>query len=114
MNKKKSPQLQDQDHLEDLIRSYSDIERHIFSKIGSDIYIGKDKVQPALRSLLRDESKNIQAMRLWEVLNASIINEAYDLALRQSQNFEQVQFAKALKHWSFFMMNVLNLLAKND
>ena len=113
MNKKKSQQQQDQDQLEGSI-SFTDIEKHIFSKIGSDIYIGKDKVQPALRSLLRDESKKIQAMRLWDVLNASIINEAYDLALRQSQNFEQVQFAKALRHWSHFMMNVLHILAKND
>jgi hypothetical protein len=94
------------------------LESSVFTEIESGpnkgIYIGKEKIPNVLRSLLRDESKNIQTTRLWEIMNASVINEAYNLALMQSTDFEQVNFAKALKHWSFFMMNVMKILEKND
>lgn len=67
---------------------------------------------PQIRSLLRDEAKNLQNTRLWEILNASVINEAYNLALIQSKDFNNVQFAKALKHWNHFMLNAIYLLSK--
>ncbi len=110
---KKSPQSSKSDQSESLTPSFLEIQAHIFTAIeDGTLYIGQDKVEPALRSLLRDEAKNLQTMRLWEIMNASVLNEAYDLALRQSTDFDHVRFAKALKHWSFFMLNVIHILAK--
>jgi len=111
MNKKKSPQQQDQDQLEESPK-FLDLESRVFSVINGKMYIGREEIPPTLRSLLRDEAVNIQATRLWEIMNASVINEAYNHALLSSTDFNQVQFAKALKHWSHFMINVMHLLSK--
>lgn len=92
--------------------NFLDIESKVFTLIGRDIYIGKDKIDSQLRNVLRDEAKNLQTTRLWEILNSSVINESYNLALIQSKNFEEVLSAKMLKHWSFFMVNVLKQLSK--
>lgn len=96
----------------DQLPNFLDIESRVFTQVGNDIYIGKDKIDQTLRSVLRDEAKNIQSSRLWEILNASAINEAYNLALIQSKNFDEVTSAKMLKHWSFFMVNVIHTLSK--
>lgn len=94
--------------------TFLEVESRVFTQVGKDIYIGRDKVDATLRSLLRDEAKNLQTTRLWEILNASVVNEAYNLALIQSTDFEQVLSAKMLKHWAHFMLNVIHLLAKED
>lgn len=106
--KKLSPPLQNQDQSP----TFLDTESRVFSVQNGKIYVGKEQVNEVLLSLLRDEAMNLKTTRLWEILNASILNEAYHLALIQSNDFEQVQFAKALKHWSFFMENVLHTLTK--
>jgi hypothetical protein len=92
--------------------TFLDVESRVFSIRGTNIYIGKEKVTDQLRSSLRDEAKNLQTTRLWEILNASVINEAYNLALIQSTNMEHVQFAKAMHHWSKFMLEVIHILSK--
>lgn len=106
------PQYEAQSPTSDQLPTYLDVESRVFTKVGEDIYIGKNKIEPALRSVLRDEAKNLQSSRLWEILNASAINEAYNLALIQSKNFDEVTSAKMLKHWSFFMINVIHKLSK--
>lgn len=111
MNKKKPQQnTQEQDSVE--FPKFLDIESKVFTQIGKDIYIGRDRIDSTLRSVLRDEAKNLQTTRLWEILNASITNEAYNLALIQSKDFDEVTSAKMLKHWVFFMINVLHQLSK--
>lgn len=92
--------------------SFTDIESRIYKQVGNDVYIGKDKINEAMRSALRDDAKMIEASRLWEILNASALNEAYDIALIRSLDFDQVRFAKALKHWIHFMRNVIYNLTK--
>ena len=111
--KKSSMKPLNQAPLENL-PSFTDAESRVFTKIGKDVYIGREKMTDVMRSLFRDEAKNMQTMRLWEVLNDSVIYEAYDLALRQSTDFDQVMFAKSLKHWSHFIMNVIRILSQED
>lgn len=108
MNKKKYPPTSDQDQFP----TFLDIQQRVFTQVGDDVYIGTTKIDPALRSLLRDEAKYIQQSRLWEILNASVMNESYTLALNQSQNWENVQFAKGMYQWAKYMINVLHLLSK--
>jgi len=112
MSQKKEPKAQPRSVPSEESPKFLDVESRVFTQVGKDVYIGRDRIDAALRSLLRDEAKSLQAMRLWEILNASAVNEAYNLALIQSADFDSVKFAKALKHWSFFMMNAVALLAK--
>lgn len=93
-------------------RTFLEAKKNIFSEQNGEIYIGGERISPQIRELLRDQSKNFQTTQLWEILQASILNEAYNLALVQSQNFDHVQFAKALSHWGKFMERVLIKLAK--
>lgn len=92
--------------------SFTEVEQHVFAERGGNVFIGGIEVTPQLRSTLRDEAEYIQSSRLWEVLNASILNEAYDIALIKSKDFDQVLSAKLLHHWAHFMRNVIHTLAK--
>ncbi len=113
MSKKKSPHISVPEQLEQSTPKFLHVEKRVFTILPDGrMFIGQEKITDQLHSLLRDEAKNLQTMRLWEILNASVINEAYNLALIQSKDFDSVQFAKGLKHWSHFMMNVIHILAK--
>lgn len=111
MKNTKYPRQSKQVHSENF-PNFLEVEANVFTKVGDDIYIGKTKIEEAFRSTLRDEAKAMQVGRLWEILNASVINEAYNLSLIQSKDWDHIQFAKAMKHWSSFMMNVIHQLAK--
>jgi len=93
--------------------NFSEVEKHVFrqQKDGT-IFIGKEKISKEMRDLLREQAKYLQTSQLWDVLNASTTDEAVDLALIQSANFEHVQFSKAMWHWSRFMRNIVTILAK--
>ena len=111
---KKSSQKQQKSEESEVLPKFLDVESRVFTKVGQDIYIGRDKIDAQLRSVLRDEAINLQTTRLWEILNASVINESYLWALDLSEDFTLVQSAKMLKHWSFKMMEIINALAKKD
>lgn len=99
---------------EDTVPHFLSVESRVFTcaKDGT-IYIGKEKITNDLKATLKDDARFFEKSRLWEILNASAINEAYNLALLQSKDFEQVQFAKALKHWTHFMLNVIHTLLES-
>lgn len=100
------------DRSESSTPSFTDIESHVFTEHGGKVFIGKEEITEQLRSVLRDEAEYIQHSRLWEILNASIVNEAYDIALIQSKDFDAVLSAKMLHHWAHFLRNVIHSLAK--
>jgi hypothetical protein len=91
---------------------YRAIKRRIFSVKNGKIYIGGEEITPELRDVLRDQARSLQTSQLWEILNASITNEAINLALIQSTNYDHVQFAKALHHFAHFIHNSVHTLAK--
>lgn len=95
---------------------YSDFEQKVFREVGGKIFIGQFEVTDQIRGILRDQAENFLTTQLWEILHASIVNEAYELALKQSGKsgdiVKDVQFAKALHHWAHFMRNVIVKLAK--
>jgi hypothetical protein len=93
---------------------FSSIEKKVFKKLKSgSLVIGGVEIHPDIRDALREQAKSLDTSQLWEILNASLANEAIDLSLIQSSNFEHVQFAKALWHYSVFMRNVVAILAKD-
>lgn len=98
--------------MERLLPSFTSLQERVFTEVGGSIYLGREKVTDNMRGRLRDEARTFQKTELWEILNASATNEAYNVALIQSKNFEEVQFSKALHHWGHFMRNVITILAK--
>lgn len=90
----------------------SSIESRIFSQQGESILIGGVKLPNEIRDILREQAKYLDSSQLWEILNASIADESVNLALIQSTNFDHVQFAKALWHYSSFMKKIVLLLSK--
>lgn len=107
-----SPQGTPEDPSEESLPSFLSLESRIFTEIGGDVYLGKEKVSMEMRGILRDQARYIQSSQLWEIVNASSTNEAYSLALIQSTDFDQVRFAKAVKHYAHFVRNIVHALAK--
>lgn len=94
------------------IIDFVSLKTRIFEQVGSNIYIGGILVDGQNRDILRDQAKNFQTTQLFEILDATITNEAANLALIQSSNYDHVQYAKALHHWNFVLKNMINALAK--
>ena len=115
--KKSQPSLkQDQQEIlitsEEIAPDFTSLESKIFTDYKGNIYIGKYLITQEIKDILSVEAKYLEESKLWEILNASITNEAYTHALINSKDFDAVMFAKALHHWSFFIRNVVNKLNK--
>ena len=94
------------------LTNFLELENKVFKQKGSNIYIGGVLVDEQMRGILRDQAKSFQTTNLYEILNATITNEAATLALIQSATFEHVQYAKALHHWNHVLRNLIHALAK--
>lgn len=100
---------------EDQLQQFNNLAKRIFSvdpKTGK-IYIGGEEATKEMLELLKEQSRYLETSQLYEIFKATIINESADLALKQSQNFEQVQFAKALYHLLYVFDNMI-LSLKNQ
>ncbi len=76
------------------------------------ISIGGEQLTAQMRELYRDQAENLLTTNLWEVIEATIINEAHSLALKGSLNWDHVQFAKGLDYWHTVVSKMLVRLAK--
>ena len=101
-----------EDLQEKLPVDFSSLESKVFIQQGNNIYIGGILVNDQMRGILRDQAKSFQTTNLFEILNATITNEAGNLALIQSANMEHVQYAKALHHWNHVLKNMIHKLAQ--
>ena len=84
----------------------------VFTEKNGKIFIGGKELPEVSLSTLKDEARYIQNSRLWEIINATIINESSNMALIQSANWDHVLSAKQLHHWGFVMRNMLHALNK--
>lgn len=91
---------------------FKELSKRVFDKKGFQVLIGGLELSKESRDLFREQAKYIDKSELWETIHASLANEAIDLALIQSKDFDAVQFAKALWHLSTFMRNVVLQLSK--
>lgn len=108
--KKKSLLSLELDQQEEI--KFDSIESKVFLEKNGNIYIGKELITEQMRGILRDQAKNFQTTNLYEILNATIINESFDIGVTQSSNFEHTQYAKALIYWNKVMLKIINALAK--
>jgi hypothetical protein len=91
---------------------FTSLESKIFTENKGKIYIGKEEIKPKMKEILKSQAQIFQTSHLYEILRATIINESYDIALRQSKDFDEVKFAKALYHWQYVLDNLLSMLTK--
>lgn len=108
----KSQDSLNQDLLEISIPSFISLEEKVFREDKGKIYIGREEITPEMRDLLREQARYIKDSKLWEIMNSTIINEAYTHSLINSLDFEAVKSAKMLHHWSFVMQNIIYKLTK--
>lgn len=102
-----------EDIQEEQLPTFSNIEDRVFSEKKGKIYIGKEEIKADVRELLKDQSNWLQSSQWYEIFRATILNEAFDIALNQSTDFDQVRFAKAMKHWQLVMDNILLRLTQS-
>jgi hypothetical protein len=91
---------------------FKTLESKVFTIAGDKVYIGRELVTQQMRDVLRDQARYLKTTNLLEILDATITNEAANLALIQSANFDHVQYAKALHHWNHVLKNMIHALAK--
>lgn len=106
MKKQDIPKLTNLDQLP----NFNSIESRVFTEYKGNVYIGKDKIKPDMRELLSDQAKWLKTSQLYEVLRATILNEASQLALIQSKEWDHVISAKMLYHWQFVLDNLIKKL----
>jgi hypothetical protein len=88
-----------------------ELEKRVFHEKNGDIFIGGEKIKADIRSILKDQAKYIETSQLWEILSSTVINESVRLAF-ESQNWDNVQYAKALKYWNTVIKKAVSSLAK--
>lgn len=92
--------------------NFNYVASRVFSEEKDGLKIGGQPIDKILRDSLREESKFIETSRLWEVLEATIIQEASNMALIQSKDMDHVNIAKMLYHWAFVFKNMVYKLSK--
>lgn len=88
------------------------LSKKVFSEKSGQLLIGGEPLTKEMRDLLREQAKYLETSQLWEIMQSTIINEAYNIALIQSKNFEEVEIGKMLKHWGYVFENMIHLLSK--
>lgn len=97
---------------EDQLPTFSSFEDRVFTEIKGKIYIGKEEIKPELLEVLREQARYLETSQLYEILVKTLKNESYNLALIQSKDWDNVQFAKALFHCAFVFENMVSTLKK--
>jgi len=70
----------------------------VLSEKDDKIYLGNDPITDAEVGLLKAEAGQLEAMRLWRVFQETIKQRAIEMAVMNSQNFEQVVAGKMMIH----------------
>lgn len=90
----------------------TELSKHVFVEKNGKLSIGGEEIDIQLRNVLRDEAEYFLKSRLFELLNATILNETMSMSLIQSTEWHHVESAKMLYHWNHVLKNMVILLAK--
>lgn len=85
--------------------------KNIYRKEKDGIYLGNEKVRPEYLDVLRTQASNLKRSELWDILSATLKNEASSSALK-SLNWDNVQFAKALQYYVIAIDTILKDLSE--
>jgi hypothetical protein len=92
--------------------NFEELSKKVFSLKGGSILIGGQPIKPEYKEALKDQANYFLTSNLYDLLKTTLTNESADIALVQSTNYEQVQFAKALYHCQFVLDNLIKCLTK--
>ena len=96
------------------MEKYNNVAKKVFSEEKGKIFIGGEEINAEMLRVLKDQAFSFRTTQLYEVLRATILNEAYDIALNQSGKSgsieTDVQYAKMMKHWQYVIDNILDKL----
>ncbi len=70
----------------------------VLSEKNGKIYLGNELITDAEVGLLKAEAGQLEGMRLWKVFQETIKQRAIEMAVMNSQNFEQVVAGKMMIH----------------
>src|ERR1035437_2729131 len=87
--------------------TFLSLESKVFTEHKGKIYIGKEEIKPELLAILKEQAKYLESSQIYEILNATIINEANNMALIQSTEWEHILSAKMLHHWNYVLRNMV-------
>ena len=92
--------------------NFFEISKLIYHKEVDGIAIGGEILTEELRDVLRQEAQYFERSRLWEILNATIVNESAQIALNQSTTMEHVHTGKMLYYWAKTFRKMITELSK--
>lgn len=90
----------------------SELEKLIFSDENGKILIGGEEVRPEVLVALKGQAKFIKTSQLFEIINATIKNQAFELGVQQSKDWDNVLYAKALLYYCQVFNKIINRLDK--
>lgn len=73
--------------------------------------IGGMPITPQMKDLYKEQARYLLTSNIWEVIEATVISEAGNLALKSSADWQHVQFAKALDYWHTIVAKMLRQLS---
>lgn len=101
---------------EDQLERYNDLAKRVFTFKKGKVFIGGEEVSEEVLRVLKDQAFSFKTTNLYEVMRATILNEAYEIALDQSGKSgsieDDVNYAKIMKHWQYVIDNILLNLSK--
>ena len=92
----------------------TELEKLIFTEDKGKIYLGGEEIQPQILQVLKEEAKYIVKSQLFEVINATVTNESFNLGIGQSKDWNNVEYAKALYYWGKVFNKIINKFSKLD
>ena len=106
MKKKVSPTTSKQVQLEELQIN------NIYRNNKGILSIGGEIITEQMRSALKNDADYILRSRLWEILLATIENEAFIMGVHKSTSWDHVLSAKQLLYWRQIFKEMIEILAK--
>lgn len=91
--------------------SFTSLGSKVYYQRDNKIYLGKELLIEPMKGMLRDEARFLKNSNLYEVLNATVINEAFNLSM-QAANHDHTEYAKALYYWNTIFQKTINGLSK--
>ena len=97
----------------EILEEYLSLYQNFFEEDSNGVItLGGVKIDHSIRSVLKDEADYIQRSKIWEIISSTIVNESYNISLKQSANWEHVLSAKQLYHWNYVMKKILHAFNK--
>ena len=92
--------------------NFDALSKGIFSEKGNVLFIGGEPIKSEIKEVLKDQAEYLKTSQLYEILLATLKNEAGNLALIQSKDWDNVLYAKAMHHNIYVFENLIKCLTK--